>query len=109
MEELTVNLEHLKYKDSLKNIVLSENLPKIIDEINRLANEGLNRKSVYELLIYINFTDVLTEYENTVIGDFLNELTGFRSTSLINDLIIFPNEPLEHLEFVNFIRQIAYR
>lgn len=108
MEKLTVNLEHLKHKESLKSVVLSESLPKIIDEINRLAKEGLNRRFVYELLRYTNFTDDLTENENTIIGDFLGELTGFRSALLLNDSIRFPDEPLEHSEFVNFIRQIAY-
>lgn len=90
-----MKLEFSKYKQSLFEILLSENYrERFLELINILSDEGSSKKDIYSLFLALHQEiqdDSRTENKEYIYNNLSDFMDGF--TSFSGDYKILPNEP----------------
>jgi hypothetical protein len=89
----------------LKKVLVDSNVTrqKRQEAVNLLANKGWNRKSFYDLCIYINHNEDLPEEQHYLIGEFMDDLSEFRSLANLVEVEIAGETSKEKADFMSYI------
>lgn len=68
--------------------------------VNLLVGKGWNRKMLYDLCMYINHNENLPEEQHDLIGDFMDDLSEFRSLANLVIIEIAGETPTEKADFM---------